>query len=109
MALNVSATSKLTTATATNGLATSATVLAANPGMTSFLIQNQDTHALNLAFGVAATSSVYHVILKACSSAGDGTGGVYTDQTGMIWNGAIYCYAQGAGTASYSVYETSDN
>jgi hypothetical protein len=107
--LNVSPTSKLTSATATNGLQTSATILESNPGRTFFTIQNQDTHALNLAFGVTASSSVYHLVLKACSGAADGSGGVISMESGAILSMAVTGYAQGGGALSYTVIETSDN
>jgi hypothetical protein len=106
MALNVSSTGVLTSATSAGGLQTSTTVLSANEARTSFMIQNQDTNPLYLCFGGTASSSVFHVILKACSSAKDGTGGTYTDQAGIIWNGLITCYS--SGTPSYTVMETAD-
>ena len=89
MALNIFSSSKLTTATSAGGLQTSATILASNPGRTSFMIQNQDTHALNISFGATASSSVYHLVLKACGSAADGSGGVCSMEAGTVYTMAI--------------------
>ena len=109
MALNIFSTSKLTSATSAGGLQTNATILASNPGRTFFTIQNQDTHALNIAFGVTASSSVYHLVLKACSGAADGTGGVVSMESGTVLTMSVTGYAQGGGSLSYTVIETTDN
>ncbi len=107
MALNVQHTQILTPATAAGGLQTSTTILAANPGRTFFMIQNQATAELYIAFGVTASSSVYHLVLKASTGAHDGSGGSISMESGMILGMSITCYA--SGTPSYTVMETSDN
>jgi hypothetical protein len=59
---------------------TAGVVLAANPKRKGVMIQNTGTTVLKFTFGdTSPTSTVYHVALKACSSANDGTGGVYMD------------------------------
>ncbi len=108
MALSIFSTSKLTAATAAGGLQTSTTVLASNPGRTFFTIQNQDnSHELYIAFGVTASSSVYHLVLKAATGAHDGSGGSVSMETGTVFTGVITCYS--AGTPSYTCIETSDS
>ena len=104
--LNVSPTGKLTSQTSAGGLKTSTTILSANEARTSFMIQNQDTNPLFIAFGVTASSSVYHLILKACSSAADGSGGVCSMEAGAILSMVITCYS--SGTPSYTAIETAD-
>lgn len=107
MALNVSGTQQLTSATSAGGLQTSTTVLAANAGRTFFMIQNQDTSPLYLAFGVTASSSIYHRVLSASTGVHDGSGGSIAMEEGMIFTGKITCYS--SGTPSYTVMETSDS
>lgn len=84
-------------------LATSTTVLAANPARLAFTIQNQDTAALKVCFGGTASSTVYHIVLKASTGAADGTGGTVSMEAGTVFNGAITCFS--AGTPSYTVLE----
>lgn len=87
----------------TPSLATSTTVLAANPARLAFMIQNQDTAALKICFGGTASSSVYHVVLKASTGAADGSGGSVAQEAGTVFNGVITCYS--SGTPSYTVLE----
>jgi hypothetical protein len=64
-----------------------------------FVIQNQGTNALYVKYGTGCTTSDYDVILSACSSAADGTGGVLTDDS---YKGPVSI----AGTSpSYSIVE----
>ena len=88
----------------TPSLATSTAVLASNQYRQGWQIQNQDnTHELYVCLGGTASSSVYHFVLKACSAAHDGTGGSFSQLTGIVFTGAITCYS--AGTPSYTVLE----
>ena len=108
MAINVSSTQQLSSQTSAGGLQTSTTVLSASKGRTSFMIQNQDnTHELYIAFGVTASSSIYHLVLPAATGAHNGTGGSVAQENGMVFSGVITCYS--AGTPSYTVFETVDN
>ena len=84
-------------------VATSTTVLAANEARSGFMIQNQAAAVLYVCFGGTASNSVYHVILKACSQAADGTGGTVSMEDGTVFTGTITCSA--AGTPSYTVAE----
>lgn len=88
----------------TQGLQTSTTVLAANPARSAFMIQNQDNaNPLKIRFGTGADASTYDVVLKTCTSAADGTGGVVAMEDGTVYTGAITCFS--AGTPSYTVAE----
>jgi hypothetical protein len=107
MALHVQQTQQLTSATSAGGLLTATTILAANKGRTFFMIQNQDTNPLYIAFGVTASSSVYHRVLAGGTGAHDGTGGSISMESGTILGMSITCYS--SGTPSYTVLETSDN
>jgi hypothetical protein len=58
----------------------------ANVNRKSILIQNHSTSPLYIRFGADATTSVFHAILKGCSTQDDGTGGsIYNDEyTGVV-------------------------
>lgn len=74
---------------------TAATILAANEARRSVIIQNTGTTTIKLLFGTGTpTQTVYHVALKACGIADDGSGGVYSDDA---WRGAIRAISSGAG------------
>ncbi len=86
----------------TPSVQTGATALAANQARVGFSIQNQGTNPLFVCFGSGATTSVYHVILKASTVAADGSGGIFTMLSGTVYNGVITV----AGTSpSYTVLE----
>ena len=59
---------------------------------------------LYLKLGTGASSSDYHITLSACSSAADGTGGIFTNDG---YQGAVSVAA--SGTPSYSVIEYQKN
>ena len=66
------------------------------------MIQNQGTNTLFVYYGTGASTSVYNIILKACTGAADGTGGSLSMMDGNIYRGLITI----AGTSpSYSVLE----
>ena len=83
------------------GLTATELVLATNNNRKSFTLQNQKAEVLYVKFGSAATTSVYHIVLAACGSAADGTGGVLTDDH---CTQAIYV-KPASGDASYTVAE----
>lgn len=84
-----------------DGAQTATTALAANSAREFFEIQNQGTNKLYVYFGLGASTSVYHFILKAASGAADGTGGSVST-TDVDYRGIITI----AGTnPSYSVVE----
>ena len=84
---------------------TGATALAANQKRTAWNIQNVGTNTLFVLLdstGIGASTSVYHFVLKAGSSAADGTGGSVGQEVGTIYTGIISV----AGTSpSYVVLE----
>jgi len=83
------------------GLKTAEAALAANSHRKSFTLQNQKAEVLYVKFGSAATTSDYHLVLAACGSAADGTGGVLTDDH---CTQAVYV-KPASGSASYTVAE----
>lgn len=62
------------------------TVLAANPRRLWFAVINCDDAACLVKFGAGASTSDFHVPLKACTAADDGSGGAYFDST---WKGVV--------------------
>ena len=83
------------------GLKTAEAALAATNHRKSFTLQNQKAEVLYVKFGSAATTSDYHLVLAACGSAADGTGGELTDDH---CTQAIYV-KPASGSASYTVAE----
>lgn len=65
------------------------TVLAANEARGAFMIQNLGTNPLFVKLGTAATTSVFHIILKAGTSNDDGLGGTFAMESGTVYTGAI--------------------
>jgi hypothetical protein len=65
---------------------TSASILAANLSRKVCRIENTNTVTVFLGFGQTPTATAYHVALKGCTGANDGTGGVYES---TVWKGAI--------------------
>ena len=93
-----------TQATTVPTVQTSTTALAANPARIAFMIQNQDNaNPLKVCFGAGASTSQYHVVLKAATGAADGTGGSIAQEAGTVYNGVITVFS--AGTPSYTVWE----
>ena len=75
--------------------------LAVNLDRKRFTIQNQsDADPLFIKLGAGASGSDYHVILAACTSAEDGTGGIFTLDG---YQGEVSVYA--SSSADYSVIE----
>lgn len=70
-------------------IASAATALAANPRRVAFMIQNLGTNALFVRYGAGATSSVFHVVLKAATGNDDGTGGSIAMEGSTMWQGII--------------------
>ena len=93
----------LTSTSNTPTVATSTTIMAANEDRAAFMIQNQDTGALKVCFGGTASSTVYHIVLKGCTGAADGSGGTVSMEGPVVFTGKITCYS--AGTPSYTFLE----
>lgn len=76
---------------------TAEVVLLPNPRRKGFIIQNTGTTIIKLAFGAVESEpsgTAYHVALKACSLANDGTGGLYMDDA---WVGGVWGISSAAG------------
>ncbi|HWA06766.1 MAG TPA: hypothetical protein VG961_09475 [Ignavibacteria bacterium] len=87
----------------TPAVQTSTTVLEANEYRKGWYIQNQAATKLYVCLGDTASSTVYHFILPAASGAADGTGGTFSQLSGVVFTGKITCY--NGGTPSYTVLE----
>lgn len=69
---------------------TDATALAANTARKGWIIQNCGQNPLFVRFGSGASTSLFHVVLAATTSANDnGTGGIYEQTNGIVYTGAI--------------------
>lgn len=73
----------------TPSIASSTTALAANQARVAFMIQNLGQNPLFVRLGSGASSSVFHVVLKAGSANDDGTGGTFAMESGVVYNGII--------------------
>ena len=73
----------------TPSIASSTTALAENKARAAWMIQNLGTNALFVRFGTGASSTVFHVVLKAGSGNDDGTGGTIAQEFGTLWTGII--------------------
>jgi hypothetical protein len=84
--------------------ASSTTIMASNNTRVAFMIQNLDnSNPLKICFGGTASSTVYHLILKAASGSGVGDGGTVAMEGPVTFTGAITCYS--AGTPAYTYLE----
>lgn len=82
-----------------------AVILNANPKRKGFTVQNTGTTVIKLTLGATdPTQTEYHVALKACSAADDGSGGTYFDDS---WVGVVRGISSGAGgTCVVSEYQS---
>lgn len=93
-----------TNATNTPSIASSSTALSANSTRTQWSIQNLGQNPLFVRLGASASSTVFHVVLKASTANDDGTGGTVSQDTGAVYCGVITI----AGTSPrYTVLEMS--
>lgn len=92
-----------TTNANTPTIQTTITALANNPARIAWNIQNLDSAILYVLLGTGASSTVFHVVLKAGTGAKDGTGGTVGQEQGVIYTGPITVFS--AGTPSYVVLE----
>lgn len=65
---------------------TSSVILAANTARREVMITNTDVVAVYIAFGQTPTATAYHVVLRPCAVAHDGSGGTFVSD---IFKGAI--------------------
>ena len=73
----------------TPSLASSTTAIAANAARIGWSIQNQGTNPLYIRLGASASTTVFHVCLKAAGAQDDGTGGLWSQMEGVVWTGVI--------------------
>lgn len=70
-------------------IASAATAIAANTARIAFSIQNLGQNVLYVLLGSGASTSVFHVALKAATANDDGTGGVLTMAGPVVYNGIV--------------------
>ena len=73
----------------TPSIASDATALAANPARVAWSIQNCGINALFVRLGAGASSSLFHVVLKAGTGNDDGSGGSMAQEAGTVYTGII--------------------
>jgi len=73
----------------TPSIASAATALAANTARIGWSIQNLGQNVLYVLLGSGASSTVFHVALKAGTANDDGTGGSVSQEVGSVYNGII--------------------
>ncbi len=71
-------------------VASAGTILAANTDRKAWMVQNVGTNTLFVRFGADASSTVFHIVLKAGTGASDGLGGTFEqDGGGATYTGII--------------------
>ena len=74
----------------TPAIVTSAgTAIAENVARGAWTIQNVGTNPLFVNLGGTASSTVFHVVLKAGTGNSDGLGGSISQESGVVFTGAI--------------------
>ena len=73
----------------TPSIASAATAIASNPARVAWSIQNLGTNALFVLFGTGASTTVFHVVLKAGTGADDGSGGFISQEAGVVYTGIV--------------------
>lgn len=73
----------------TPSIASVSTALAANPARLGWMIQNLGMNTLYLLCGSGASTTVFTVALKAATANDDGSGGVASQEAGVVYNGII--------------------
>lgn len=66
-----------------------ATALNRNDDRNGFIIQNLGMNTLYVLFGTGASTTVFHVPLKAGTANDDGSGGSVAQESGVIYTGPI--------------------
>lgn len=70
-------------------IASDTTALASNTARAGWMIQNLGQNALFVRLGAAASTTVFHIVLKAGTSNDDGTGGTVAQTAGVVYTGVI--------------------
>lgn len=73
----------------TPSIASAATAIAANESRAGWMIQNLGQNALFVRLGTGASTTVFHVVLKAATANDDGTGGSIAQFDGTVYTGII--------------------
>ena len=73
----------------TPSIASAATAIASNPKRIAWSIQNLGQNALFVLLGSGASTTVFHVVLKAGSANDDGSGGSISQEAGVVYTGII--------------------
>lgn len=73
----------------TPSIASDTTALAANTSRIGWSIQNLGTNPLFVRLGASASSTVFHVVLKAGAGNDDGSGGFISQMEGVVYTGVI--------------------
>lgn len=73
----------------TPSIASAATAIAANPNRAGWMIQNLGTNTLFVLLGSGASTTVFHVVLKAGTGNDDGLGGLVSQFNGTVYTGVI--------------------
>lgn len=70
-------------------IASSTTALASNTARVGWTIQNLGQNPLFVLMGTGASTTVFHVVLKAATSNDDGSGGSVGQEQGVVYTGII--------------------
>lgn len=73
----------------TPAIIATATAIPANTARIAWMVQNLGQNPLFVLLGSGATTSVFHVVLKAGTANDDGTGGSIAQEDGAVYNGII--------------------
>lgn len=73
----------------TPSIASGTIAINANAARRGFMIQNSGTATLYVLFGVGASTTVFHVALKACTANDDGSGGLHSQAEGVVYTGTV--------------------
>jgi len=73
----------------TPSIMSDATALASNPARAAWAIQNLGVNPLFILLGSGASTTVFHVILKGGIVNDDGSGGMVSQEMGVVYTGII--------------------
>lgn len=73
----------------TPAIISSTTALAANTNRAAWMIQNLGQNALYVLMGAGASTTVFHVVLKAGTANDDGSGGSIAQEMGIVYTGIV--------------------
>ena len=73
----------------TPSIASAATAIAANTARAGWMIQNLGTNALFVLLGSGASTTVFHIVLKAGTGNDAGSGGSVSQTSGTVYTGII--------------------